>query len=210
GCYTTSAIAPAQITTIAKPLSAPADLPGAVRLGPRTEVRARLQRGWVTTWYSAGDLAVGEDGLVTGRRYRLAWADRAILSGTDAAAAAVLAATAPPEATIAPTGGGHMLLVVSQRRFLLPWIAAYASAVGTRGAQAGMLSFHSAGGGDGGDDRAWWSAPVPAASFAGATPRRLAEIQIAEGVPWRNVTELELQNLSPIKTTAVIIGTPFA
>lgn len=64
GCYGTTTVPLAQLASVEHPLTAPLALPGNVRLGPRTEVRARFPDGSVTAWWPAGRLLLSDDGLV--------------------------------------------------------------------------------------------------------------------------------------------------
>lgn len=202
GCYSTTEIPPAQLASMEHPRGAPSVLGHGVRLGPRTEVRAFLTDGSVTTWYPAGDLAVADDGLVTGRRVALSAATEVDLSGAGDGADAMLAATAPPGAEITPRGD-RLRLRVRDARLMLPWIAAYAVGAATLRRPVGMLAFR-------GNRSAWETDPVPGSRFATVTPGALSEFQIAEGIPWRDVTRLELHNLDTLSTTGAILGAPIA
>src|SRR5262249_29521647 len=131
GCYATTEIPQAQIATIQRPLSAPRKVAGGARLGPKTEIRARLSDGSVTPWLPAGALAVARDGRVGGRSFPLAAATDATIAKAGEGAAEMLAATAPPGAVVTPADGGELRLHVSDPRVLLPWVAAYATGAAT-------------------------------------------------------------------------------
>jgi hypothetical protein len=206
GCYTTTQVPLTRIATIDHTMAAPTDLSGTARLGPSTEIRARLADGSVTTWYTAGDVAVGTDGLVTGRRYALSSANEVVLSGVGGVAADMLAATAPPGGEVTPLGDGglQLRLRVKDNRFLLPWLAAYANGAAALRQPAGTLRFQAHG------RNAWRSADVPGDSFARLPPQQLADVQLAEGIPWRDVAGLELHNLNPIDTAFAVVGVPIA
>jgi len=202
GCYTTAAVPPAQLASIEHPLDAPRSVGDGVRLGPRTEIRARLADGSVTTWLPAGRVAVAKEGLVTGRSYPLGAATGAVLSDAGDGARAMLEAAAPPGADVTLVDG-ELCLRVPDARLLLPWLAGYATGAATLHQPSGVLSFHGAGG-------SWRSGPISAADLGAMKPADLARLEIAEGIPWRLVSALDLHNLDTLRTTGAIIGAPFA
>ena len=199
GCYATTEVPAAQIASINRPLSAPKKVGGS-KLGPQTEVRAWLTDGSVTPWLPAGELAVAKEGLVSGRRHSLAAANAATLANAADGAAEMLAATAPPGADVAPVNG-QLRLTVPDRRVLLPWIAAYAAGAKEMRQPLGWVAF---------EGRKWTSDWIPIASLAAVPPSQLAALEVAEGVPWRDVAGLQVHNLEPIRTTGAIIGGPIA
>lgn len=200
GCYATSEVPATQIAAIGRPLSAPRKVGGSAKLGPRTEIRAWLTDGSVTPWLPAGGLAVAKEGLVSGRRHTLAAANVATIGNAGDGAAEILAATAPPGASVQPAEG-QLRLTVPDRRVLLPWIAAYASGAKEMRQQLGWVSF---------EGRKWTSDWIPIASFVAVAPSRFATLEVAEGIPWRDVVGLQVHNLEPIRTTGAIIGMPIA
>jgi len=101
---------PSQITSIRRPLSAPKKAAGDARLGPNTEIRARLIDGSVTPWPPAGAMAVATEGLESGRSYPLAAATDATISRSAEGAGEMLAATAPPGGEVTPTDAGELRL----------------------------------------------------------------------------------------------------
>jgi hypothetical protein len=202
GCYSTAQIAPAQLASMRHPLGAPTALGRGVRLGPQTGVRAFLFDGSVTTWYPAGELSMADDGLVTGRRVALGTATDAYLYGAPEEADAMLAAIAPPGGEITQSGD-RLHLRVRAPDLMLPWIAAYANGAATLRRPLGMLSFRDAA-------AAWQTDLVPGGHFVGATPGTLSQLQIAEGIPWREVSRLELHNLDPLLTAGAMVGAPIA
>jgi hypothetical protein len=202
GCYATTAVPAAQVASIQRPLPAARKIGGAAKLGPNTELRAHLAGGSVTPWLPAGKVAVANDGLVSGRRFPLAAASEAMIAQAGPGAGEMLAAAAPPGAEITHVGD-DLRLRVSDRRVLLPWIAAYATGATALHQPLGWVSFQS-------PRDEWESEYVPISRFVGLAPPKLAELEMAEGVPWRDVTGLEVHNLEPIGTVFAIIGAPIA
>lgn len=198
GCYTTQAVEPAKVAAIRRPLTSPRAL-GPARLGPRSDVRARLTDGSLTPWVPATDLAVSNDGLVTGRRYPLALATEAAVADAGPAAFSMLAAVAPPESEIVPERG-WIRLRVRQPSLLLPWISAYTGGAAALHHPPGPCVLRTSPRG--------WSDPVPCASIAGVPAASLPRLQIADGVPWRKIAALEVHNLDPIQTSFAVLGTP--
>jgi hypothetical protein len=203
GCYATTEIPRAQIASIQRPLSAPKKVAGDARLGPNTEIRARLTDGSVTPWLPASALSVAADGLVSGRSFPLAAATDATIVQASDAAAEMLAATAPPDAVVTPARDGELRLHVADPRVLLPWVAAYATGAATLHQPPGWISFRGAHGG-------WTSDWLPGARFVAVAPSSYAKLRVAEGIPWRDVAAREVHNLEPIKTTFAVIGAPVA
>lgn len=199
GCYTTSEVPTTKIASIRRPLSGPRALGGDARLGPRTEVRARLTDGSVTPWLPSADLAVGKDGLVTGRRYPLAAATEVALADAGPGTSEMLAAVAPPGSEII-SQAGWLQLRVREPRLLLPWVAAYAGGMATLHGRPGPCAVRTS--------PRRWSAPIPCARLAEVPPAALARLQIAEGIAWRRVAGLEVHNLDPAQTTAAVLATP--
>jgi len=200
GCYATTEVGVRQLASIEHPLSAPKKIGRSAKLGPKTEVRAWLSDGSVTPWLPASELGVAKDGLVSGRRHSLAAANAAIMANAGDGAAEMLAATAPPGADIAPVSA-QLRLTVPDRRVLLPWIAAYAAGAKEMRQPLGWVAF---------EGRKWTSDWIPIASLVGVAPSQLAALEVAEGVPWRDVAGLQVHNLEPIRTTGAIIGMPIA
>ena len=203
GCYATSEIPQEQITSIRRPLSAPKKVGGDARLGPNTEIRARLADGSVTPWLPAGALAVANDGLVSGRSFARAAATDATITRSAEGAAEMLTATAPPGGEVTPTDSGELRLHVADPRVLLPWVAAYATGAATLHQAPGWISFRGASG-------RWTSDWLPGARFVGVAPSSYAKLQVAEGIPWDKVAALEVHNLEPIRTTFAVVGAPVA
>ena len=202
GCYATTEVPTTQIASIQRPLSAPRKVGRSARLGPKTEIRAWLTDGSVTPWLPAGGLAVAKEGLVSGRRHPLAAATRATIGNAGPGAADMLAATAPPGGEIVPADG-ELRLTVADRRVLLPWIAAYATGAKTMRQTMGWVSFQR-------PRRTWSSDWIPISSLVAVAPSQLATLEVAEGIPWRDVAGLQVHNLEPIRTTGAIIGMPIA
>jgi len=203
GCYATTEIPEAQIASIRSPLSAPKKVGGDARLGPNTEIRARLADGSVTPWLPAGTLAVAGDGLVSGRSFALSSATDATISRSAEGAAEMLTATAPPGGEVTPTDSGELRLHVTDPRVLLPWVAAYATGASTMHQPIGWISF-------GGARGRWTSEWLPGSRFVAVAPSSYTKLQVAEGIPWRNVAALEVHNLEPIRTTFAVVGAPVA
>ena len=203
GCYATAEIPQAQITSIQRPLSGPRTVGGDARLGPNSEIRARLNDGSVTPWLPASGLAVARDGLVSGRSFPLAAATEATISQASEGAAEMLAATAPPDARVTPADSGELRLHVADPHVLLPWVTAYATGAHTLHQQPGWIAFRGAHG-------QWASDWLPGARFVAVAPSSYARLQVAEGIPWRDVAALEVHNLEPIQTTFAVIGAPVA
>ena len=203
GCYATTEVPATQIASIARPLSAPRTVGGSAKLGPKTEIRAWLADGSVTPWLSAGGLAVAKEGLVSGRRHPLAAAREATIAAAGEGAAEMLAAITPPGGEVRAADGQQLRLTVTDRRVLLPWIAAYAAGAKTMRQPLGWVSFRSQGDG-------WTSDWIPTSRFVSVAPSQLAKLEVAEGVPWRDVVGLQVHNLEPIRTTGAIIGMPIA
>ena len=203
GCYATTEIPEAQIASIRSPLSAPKKVGGDARLGPNTEIRARLADGSVTPWLPAGTLAVAGDGLVSGRSFALSSATDATISRSAEGAAEMLTATAPPGGEVTPTDSGELRLHVTDPRVLLPWVAAYATGASTMHQPIGWISF-------GGARGRWTSEWLPGSRFVAVAPSSYPKLQVAEGIPWRNVAALEVHNLEPIRTTFAVVGAPVA
>ena len=203
GCYATTEIPEAQIASIRSPLSAPKKVGGDARLGPNTEIRARLADGSVTPWLPAGTLAVAGDGLVSGRSFALSSATDATISRSAEGAAEMLTATAPPGGEVTPTDSGELRLHVTDPRVLLPWVAAYATGASTMHQPIGWISFRGARG-------RWTSEWLPGSRFVAVAPSSYTKLQVAEGIPWRNVAALEVHNLEPIRTTFAVVGAPVA
>jgi hypothetical protein len=203
GCYATTEIAPAQIASIQRPLTAPKNVGSDARLGPNTEIRARLTDGSVTPWMPARALAVAKDGLVSGRSFPLAAATEATIAQPGDGAAEMLAATAPPDAVVSQTGAGELRLRVADPRVLLPWVTAYATGAATLHQSPGWISFR-------GPYGRWTSDWLPGARFVAVAPASYARLRVAEGIPWRDVVSLEVHNLEPIRTTFAVIGAPVA
>jgi len=203
GCYATTEVPPAQIASIQRPLSAPKKVGGDARLGPHTQIRARLADGSVTPWLPAGALAVAEDGLVSGRSFPLAAATEATIAQSAEDAAEMLIATAPPGGEVTQAGAGELRLRVTDPRVLLPWVAAYATGASTLRQAPGWVSFR------GGHGR-WTSDWLPGERFVAVAPASYAKLRVAEGIPWRDVVALEVHNLEPIRTTFAVIGAPLA
>jgi hypothetical protein len=202
GCYATSDVPATHIASIERPLSAPRQIGGAAKLGPNTEIRAWLTDGSVTPWLPAGGLAVAKDGLVSGRRHPLASATSATIANAGAPAAEMLVATAPPDAVVAIVDG-ELRLTVADRRVLLPWIAAYASGARAMRQPLGWVAFE-------GPRRKWTSDWIPISRLVAVAPSQLATLEVAEGIPWRDVVGLQVNNLEPIRTTGAIIAMPIA
>lgn len=202
GCYATTQIPQEQIATIQRPLSAPKEVGGGARLGPSTEVRARLADGSVTPWVQAGALAVAKDGLVSGRSFPLATATEATIAPGAAGAAEMLAATAPPGGDVKAADGGALRVRVADPRLLLPWVVAYANGAATLNQPAGWISFRAHG--------QWRSEWLPGTRLAAVAPASYAGLQVAEGIPWRDVAALEVHNLEPVGTALAVIGAPVA
>jgi hypothetical protein len=203
GCYATTEIPQAQLTSIRQPLSAPRTVAGDARLGPNTEIRARLNDGSVTPWLPASSMAVAADGLVSGRSFPLAAATEARIWQPGEGAAEMLAATAPPGAVVTPASESELRLHVDDPRVMLPWVAAYATGARTVHQPPGLISFRGAGG-------RWTSDWIPGERFFAVAPSGYAKLQVAEGIPWRDVAALEVHNLEPIRTTFAVIGAPVA
>jgi len=203
GCYATTEIPETQIASIRSPLSAPKKVGGDARLGPNTEIRARLADGSVTPWLPAGTLAVAGDGLVSGRSFALSSATDATISRSSEGAAEMLTATAPPGGEVTPTDSGELRLHVADSRVLLPWVAAYATGATTLHQPIGWISFQGARG-------RWTSEWLPGPRFVAVAPSSYAKLQVAEGIPWRNVAALEVHNLEPIRTAVAVVGAPVA
>lgn len=201
GCYSKTAVPPAEFISLSRPLPRPATVAGSARLGPRTQVRVRFDDGSTSPWLPASRIAIAADGLVTGRAHHgLAEAHEVVIAGADPAARDILAATAPPGAEATPAQD-RLRLHVEDRRWLLPWIAAYLDGAAALGRDAGTVSFKGP----------WWeSAPIPGADLARLSPERLAQLHLAEGVPWRDVDAVELNNLDPWQTTGAIVALPIA
>jgi hypothetical protein len=202
GCYATARVPATEVAAIRGPLAAPKKLAGATKLAPNTAIRARRADGSVTPWLPASGLAVADEGLVSGRRYPLAAATEVTIAKGAPAAAEILAATAPPAAFVDATDG-ELRLRASDPRVLLPWLASYATGAAALHQQPGWVSFR-------GPRDAWVSDFVPALRFAGVAPPDLYKLEVAEGVPWRDVVGLELHNLDPIRTAFGIVGMPIA
>jgi hypothetical protein len=203
GCYATDQVPQTQLATIDRPLSAPRKIGEGARLGPNTEIRARLTDGSVTPWMPAGTLSVAKDGLVSGRSFPLAGALEATISQAGAGAAEMLAATAPPGGEVAPAGAGELRLRAADPRLLLPWIAAYATGAATLHQPPGWIAFRGPAG-------RWESDWLPGSRFVAVAPSSYANLRVAEGIPWRDVAALEVHNLEPITTTLAVIGAPVA
>lgn len=203
GCYTRTVLPPIAIASVTVPLARPTTLGLDGRLGPRTDVRVRFGDGSTSRWWPASTLAVGNEGVIVGSgRYRLADAREAVISGADAGAGEVLAATAPPGASI--TRGEHRLrLRLTDPRMLLSWIAAYVNGAAALGREPGALSFR-------GPEGVWESPPIPGGRLAALTDAGLEGASLAEGVLWREVSFLELDNLDPWSTIGAVIGVPLA
>jgi hypothetical protein len=176
---------------------------GDARLGPNTEIRARLTDGSVTPWLPASALAVAKDGLVSGRSFPLSAATEATISRPGEGAAEMLAATAPPGGEVTPADEGELRLRVTDPRVLLPWVAAYATGAATLHQPPGWISFRGAQG-------RWRSEWLPGGNFVAVAPSSYGKLQVAEGIPWRDVAALEVHNLEPIRTAFAVVGAPVA
>jgi hypothetical protein len=203
GCYATDQIPQTQIASIDHPLSAPRQVGEGARLGPHTQIRARLTDGSVTPWMPAGSLAVAKDGLVSGRSFPLAGALEATISQAGPGAAEMLAATAPPGGEVTPTGADELRLRATDRRLLLPWITAYATGAATLHREPGWVAFRGPAG-------RWESQWLPGSQFVAVAPASYGTLRVAEGIPWRDVMSLEVHNLEPITTTLAVLGAPVA
>jgi len=203
GCYATTEIPTRQIASIQQPLSAPQKVGGDARLGPNSEIRARLNDGSVTPWVPASTLAVAKDGLVSGRSFPLAAATDAMIAQPGPGAAEMLAAVAPPGAEVTPTDAGELHLHVSDPHVLLPWVTAYVTGAARLRQLPDWIAFM-------GPHRRWASDWLPAERFVAVAPASYGMLRVAEGIPWRNVAALEVHNLEPIRTTFAIMGAPVA
>lgn len=202
GCYATAEVPQGKIAAVSRPLSAPTKIGGS-RLGPASEIRARLEDGSVTRWIPAGDLAVTPHGLVNGRGRTLVGATEATISGAGDGAKEMLAATTPPGGRVNRTREGWLVLRVSDSRVLLPWLAAYASGARALGQRIGWVSFQGRG-------ASWTTDWMQGAFFAESPPASFADLRATRGLSWEDVSALEVHNVEPIRTSFAILGAPLA